>query len=122
MAESTTEGLTWGPVRSTDLPNPGSGLDAVRLNNGHWILVYNDTQDGEHDRSQLAVSLSLDEGRTWSATRYLEKHETGAFHYPAVIQTRDQRIHVVYSYFSDAGKSMKHVSFDEAWLTRKPQS
>ena len=40
---SKDEGLTWGPVTATDMPNPGSGLDGVRLANGHWLLVYNDT-------------------------------------------------------------------------------
>ena len=32
--ESTDGGLTWGKVGTIDLPNPGSGLDAVRLANG----------------------------------------------------------------------------------------
>lgn len=118
VAESNTEGLSWGPVTSSSLPNPGSGLDAVRLDNGHWVLVYNDSEEGPHDRSRLAVSLSLDEGQTWAATRHLELEETGAYHYPVVIQSRDERIHVVYSFFNQAGKSMKHASFDEAWLTQ----
>ena len=43
VAESTDHGLTWGPVGTIDLPNPGSGLDAVKLANGHWLLIYNDT-------------------------------------------------------------------------------
>src|SRR4051812_27351880 len=54
IAESRDEGLTWGPVGVTDLPNPGSGLDGARLANGHWVLVYNDTVSG---RSKLAASL-----------------------------------------------------------------
>ena len=40
-----------------------SGLDALRLHNGHWVIIYNDTLKG---RTQLAVSVSEDEGRTWS--------------------------------------------------------
>ena len=62
VCESKDEGLTWGPVGALDLPNPGSGLDAVRLANGHWVLIYNDTTKG---RNSLAVSLSEDEGKTW---------------------------------------------------------
>lgn len=112
VAESKDDGMTWGPVGVADLPNPGSGLDAVRLANGHWVLVYNDTTGG---RNSLAVSLSDDEGRTWKWTRHLEKQERGSYHYPAVIQGRDGTIHCVYSCFVTGGKSMKHAAFNEAW-------
>jgi predicted neuraminidase len=113
ISESKDDGETWGPVGVTDLPNPGAGVDGLRLANGHWILVYNDTLRG---RSKLAISLSDDEGQTWPVTRHLEDHETGAYHYPAVTQGADGTIHVVYSYFVDGGKSMKHAAFNEAWI------
>jgi predicted neuraminidase len=113
VAESTDRGLTWGRVGALDLPNPGSGLDAVRLANGHWALIHNDTIQG---RNSLAVSLSDDEGKTWSATRHLERHEKGSYHYPAIIQGADGTIHAVYSYFVAAGKSMKHAAFNEEWV------
>jgi predicted neuraminidase len=113
IAESKDDGVTWGPVGATDLPNPGSGLDAVALERGHWLLVYNDTTRG---RSSLAVSLSDDEGRTWKWTRHLERHQDGSYHYPAAILGRDATIHVVYSYFVKGGKSMKHAAFNEAWV------
>lgn len=113
VAESNDDGVNWGPVGVTDLPNPGSGLDAVRLANGHWLLVYNDTTRG---RNSLAVSLSADDGQTWIWTRHLEKHDAGSYHYPAVIQGADGTIHVVYSYFVEDGKSMKHAAFNESWV------
>jgi predicted neuraminidase len=111
--ESADDGLTWGPVGVSELPNPGSGLDGVVLASGRWLLVYNDTTQG---RSSLAVSLSDDEGRTWAHTRHLERQETGSYHYPAVIQARDGTVHCVYSYFVEGGKSMKHAAFNEAWV------
>jgi predicted neuraminidase len=113
IAESSNDGATWGPVGVTELPNPGSGLDGVRLANGHWLLVYNDTTGG---RNKLAASLSLDEGRTWTITRHLESEPAGSFHYPTVIQGSDGTIHCVYSYFVAGGKSMKHAAFNEVWL------
>jgi predicted neuraminidase len=113
VAESKDRGETWGSVTSIELPNPGSGLDAVRLANGHWLLIYNDTVRG---RASLAVSLSDDEGKTWKWTRHLEKHDTGSYHYPAIIQSKDGMIHAVYSYFVKDGKSMKHARFSEAWV------
>ena len=105
--------MTWGSVGALDLPNPGSGLDAVRLANGHWLLIYNDTLKG---RNQLVVSLSDDEGHTWKWTRHLEKQTSGSFHYPAIIQGRDGMLHAVYSYFVEGGKSMKHAAFNQAWV------
>jgi predicted neuraminidase len=116
VAESRDDGVTWGPVGVTELPNPGSGIDAVLLQSGRWLLVYNDTTSG---RKSLAVSLSADEGRTWNRTRHLERAEEGSFHYPAVIQARDGTIHAVYSYFVAGGKSMKHAAFNEAWVEGK---
>lgn len=113
VAESKDEGLSWGPVGVIELPNPGSGLDAVRLANGHWAMIYNDTTDGRHS---LALSISTDEGRTWPHTRHLEKHESGQYHYPAIIQSEDGLLHVVYSYFVDGGKSMKHAAVNEEWV------
>jgi predicted neuraminidase len=114
-SESADDGITWGPVTSAALPNPGSGLDGVRLNDGHWILVYNDTDEG---RNRLAVSLSTDEGATWSVTRHLEDQPEGSFHYPCVIQTRDGLIHTVYSYFCASGKTMKHAAFSQEWILK----
>ena len=113
VAESSDDGINWGPVATMDLPNPGSGLDAVCLANGHWVLVYNDATSG---RRSLAVSLSDDEGKSWKWTRHLERQESGSYHYPAVIQAREGAIHVVYSYFVGGGQSIKHAAFNEAWL------
>ncbi len=115
-AESKDDGVTWGPVTDTELLNPGSGVDGLRLANGHWILIYNDTIKG---RNKLAISLSTDEGRTWPHTRHLEDEAEGSYHYPAVTQGADGTIHAVYSYFVPAGKSMKHAALNEAWILAK---
>ena len=113
VSESGDDGISWGPVGVSNLPNPGAGIDAVRLANGHWLLAYNDTT---RERNSLAVSISEDEGRSWKWTRHLEHHPDGAYHYPAVIQDTQGTIHVVYSYFVEGGKSIKHAAFNEAWI------
>jgi predicted neuraminidase len=120
ISESKDDGLSWGPVGVTELPNPGSGLDGVRLADGRWVLIYNDSTRG---RNSLAVSLSDDEGKTWKWTRHLEKHAGGAYHYPAIIEGKDGTIHAIYSYFiprqegqPEQSKSMKHAAFNEAWI------
>ncbi len=114
VSESTDDGETWGEVGACSLPNPGAGIDGVRLKNGHWLMVYNDSTKG---RNSLAVSISDNEGDSWKWTRHLEKQPSGSFHYPAVIQGADDRIHVVCSYFVEGGKTMKHASFREQWIS-----
>jgi len=123
---SRDKGLTWSTVRDSELPNPGSGADIVTLRNGHWILAYNDTEDG---RGSLAVSISTDEGKTWKHTRHLEKDMRNKAvatrsHYPSIIQGRDSALHVVYSYHHNdrkgaPNKTIKYTRFDEAWIERK---
>jgi len=112
-ATSVDGGESWSDVTSLDLPNPGSGLDAVRMASGNWVLIYNDSTKG---RNRLAVSLSRDEGQSWSDPKHLENQPAGSFHYPAIIQSSDGKIHAIYSYFVQEGKSMKHAQFDESWI------
>ena len=106
---------TWSENRQSPFPALGGNQrpSLIRLANGHWLLVYNDAARG---RNSLAVSLSEDEGKTWPWKRHLEKQDKGSFHYPAVIQGRSGRIHIVYSYFVEGGKSMKHAAFDANWV------
>lgn len=120
--ESTDRGLTWTIAKDTNLPNPGAGFDMVTLDNGEWLIVYNDTEEGRHD---LTVALSDDEGKTWAWEKHLEHDERGeqatASHYPAVIQGKDGRIHTVYSYHHndrDGGphKTIKYASFPVSWM------
>lgn len=110
---SKDDGLTWGPVTAMEFANPGSGLDAVRLANGHWAMIYNDEREG---RNRLAVSISDDEGKTWKWKRMLEDEPKGSYHYPAIIQGKDGTLHAVYSYDDESGESMKHAAFNEAWV------
>ncbi|MGH9660354.1 MAG: sialidase family protein [Bryobacteraceae bacterium] len=120
---SRDQGLTWSPAVDTDLPNPGSGLEALVLRDGTWALIYNDTERG---RASLVVALSGDEGATWKWRRHLEwdKRENGAgqFHYPSIVQARDGSLHASYSYFlnhlpRDAPrKTIKHAHFNVEWV------
>ena len=57
IADSHDDGLTWTPVRTLDLPNPNSGLDAVSLRDGRVVLVFNETTTG---RSPLNLAVSQD--------------------------------------------------------------
>ncbi|HCN84388.1 MAG TPA: sialidase, partial [Sphingobacteriaceae bacterium] len=94
QAFSEDNGNTWGPLTKTDLPNPSSGTDAVTLKNGMHVLVYNPIARG---RNKLNVAISKD-GIKWSDAAILENQDRGEFSYPAVIQAKDGKIHVTYTY------------------------
>ncbi|HDP34868.1 MAG TPA: neuraminidase (sialidase)-like protein [Candidatus Hydrogenedentes bacterium] len=117
---SQDNGLTWGPVLITGIPNPGSSVDVQVLRSGKWALVCNDTMLGRH---QLSVYLSDDEGLTWERSRIIEEAAfgEGSFSYPTVIQSRDDAIHVTYSYKRKeiSGSAIKHVRFTEEWIIGK---
>ena len=126
VSTSTDAGLTWSTVKDSDLPNPGSGADIVTLRNGHWVLAYNDTEDGRHS---LAVSISTDEGKSWQYTRHIERDMRSrsiatSSGYPSIIQGHDDTLHVVYSYHhrdrkDEPHKTIKYVQFNEEWIRQK---
>ncbi len=114
---SKDDGMSWTFARDTEILNPGTSLEVVRLGNGDWIMVYNDLEQKRHS---LVAAISDDEGATWKWRRHLDGRPDlpGAveYHYPSVIQARDGAIHVTYSYFVPAGKSIKHARFNEEWV------
>ncbi len=112
ISTSQDDGETWSAAVKSGMPNPGSSVTVEVLDDGHWVLVHNDTEQG---RARLAVSVSDDEGHTWSWMRYLEDSD-GSFSYPSIIQAIDGRIHVTYSWRTDAGASIRHAVFDVDWV------
>jgi len=97
QAYSEDNGNNWGALTKTDLPNPDSGIDAVTLKNGWHLLVYNPTIQGRSGRAKLNVAVSKD-GIKWSDALILENEKQGEFSYPAVIQAKDGKVHITYTY------------------------
>src|SRR5579859_4792823 len=118
---SADEGRTWGRITLSPLPNPDSGIDAVTLQDGRQLLVYNhNTRTGSKNkgRSPLNVAISRD-GQTWFAALVLEDdlNAPNGFPYPAVIQTRDGLVHITYTW---ERKRIKHVVVDPETLKLRP--
>jgi len=110
-------GMTWSLVQCMKIPNTGSSVECIVLDNGNWLLICNDTTKGRHS---LAVYLSEDEGRTWKWKRHLElwKPDKGSASYPSLVQAEDGTFHCTYSYRDSGirGASIKHAHFNEAWI------
>jgi predicted neuraminidase len=86
-------GESWSPMTATTLPNPSAGIDSLRLADGRFLLVYNPTPSG---RARLAIAVSRD-GASWRDAVTLED-APGEYSYPAMIQSRDGRVHVTYTW------------------------
>lgn len=116
--ESTDWGKNWTQSKPTELPNAGTGIDQVRLLDGHTVAIFNNSPSA---RFPLNAALSLDEGKTFVAMRTLHDDNTDcnapgscSYHYPSVIQsTRDGSIWVSYTHNRE---TIGWVHFNEAWL------
>ena len=116
LSRSRDDGVSWSPVVDSTFPNPGAGIEAIRLASGRWALIYNDLPKGRHS---LAVSLSDDEGESWHWTKHVERTEpgNGQFHYPSIIQAKGGMIHVTYTSSGPGrGSTIEHARFNEDWL------
>lgn len=119
MSESRDRGETWGPVSDSGIPNPGSGADVIRLADGTWAYIGNDTEEGRH---VLSVWLSGDEGQSWPWKRALERAEPGkgSFSYPSLIQDREGLLQATYSVHPGAGGAIGHATFNTEWVKAAP--
>ena len=104
-ATSLDGGKSWSQATLTNLPNPNSGIDAVNLQDGRLLLVYNASSK---ERTPLNVAISTDQGASWNDVLTLEK-KGGEFSYPAVIQAKNGEVVITYTWNR---KRVKHVFLD----------
>lgn len=108
---SGDKGNSWNDTDSLDVVNSNSGIDALTIDNNSFLLVNNPLPQGAdwyNGRNVLDVEYSSD-GIHWEKLFYLENQPEGEFSYPAIIQTSDNKIHILYTFNR---KYIKHVSFD----------
>ena len=125
-------GKTWSTLTKTELPNPNSGTDALTLKDGRQVVIYNHSEGSVRPdnapvlkpRRILNLAIS-DDGQHWTPVLTFE-HETGVhpedidrrrhfgeYSYPAIIQTRDGLLNIVYTYNREG---VKHAVVDPAKL------
>ena len=102
---STDNGKTWSPLEKTGLYMPNSGMDAVNVRQGGFLLVYNPSSKVEAEKSKtwgkrwpIVVAHSND-GIHWKEILSLDKQPNRqGYAYPAIIQSRDGRVHITYTW------------------------
>ena len=109
-SESTDGGRTWSPGKDSGFPNPNAAIDFIKLRNGHLLLVYNDSVKA---RTPLAAAISVDQDKSYPYRRSIVEGR-GPYAYPSVIQTQDEKIHVM---FTSHGRTViNHAVFPEKAL------
>jgi len=109
-SRSRDGGLHWTPPIPAGLPNPGSGLDAIRLSDGRILAAINDSRSG---RDSLRLVVSPDGGRTWQRGAVVASEPGAEFSYPFLLQTADGSIHLAYTWKREF---IQYHEFNAAWL------
>jgi len=89
-SDSKDFGATWSPIEITDLPNPNSAIDVVKLKSGLLVLVYNHCEGNWVTRSPLSVAFSRGDGRKWSERIDIETNPNHNFAYPSLVAVGSQ--------------------------------
>jgi alpha-L-rhamnosidase len=121
---SADGGKTWSAFEPSGLPNNNSGTDAVTLQDGRQLIVYNPVKpaaslkNGKGARTPLNVAITKD-GKTWDAALVLEDSPVSQYSYPSVIQSKDGMVHIVYTWRRE---KIKYVQVDPSKLQLQPIS
>ncbi len=110
-ATSADGGSHWPGAADLPLPNPNSSVALLRLASGRLLIAGN----AAGNRNQLLLWLSDNAGKNWRLARRVESDtdDLVEFSYPALLQGRDGRIHLAYTW---RRQGIKHAVFSEAWL------
>eukprot|EP00823_Brevimastigomonas_motovehiculus_P004512 TRINITY_DN298_c0_g1_i1.p1 TRINITY_DN298_c0_g1~~TRINITY_DN298_c0_g1_i1.p1 ORF type:complete len:365 (-),score=57.18 TRINITY_DN298_c0_g1_i1:136-1230(-) len=113
---STNYGRTFStPIVPSGLPNPGAGIDGVKMENQAdlgLMLMFN---NGTSGRNSLTLAHSVDSGETWEHIIDLEPYNAqGSYAYPAVIQDRlnPRKVLTCYTHELNGTRLMAFASID----------
>ena len=133
LSRSQDYGRSWSVPERTVLPNNNASVHAIKLQDGRIAVVFNCVSANEDpsktvwpkERYPVTIAISEDRGHTWPYMRHIEtgdnyagqanKHLNRENSYPCLMQSRDGRLHVSYTY---AGRQcIKYVSVPVSWVT-----
>jgi predicted neuraminidase len=93
VADSYDDGRHWTQAHFLALPNPNSGIDAVKLQDGRIVLAFNNSYV---TRTPLNLAVSRD-GEHFQVFDTLEDGP-GQYSYPAIIQAANGDLLITYSW------------------------
>lgn len=84
---SSDDGLTWSDPKPSAIHSTGSPGKLVRLQSGRLCLLWNALpSEGFKRREELFLSLSEDDGASWSPARVIARNKGGRVSYPHVFE------------------------------------
>jgi predicted neuraminidase len=115
---SADAGRTWSLASASVIPNSSARLEMIRARRGVVALAFNNSVAG---RCPLAVALSDDEGRTWSAVaNVLDACVTGggSYGYPSIAEDpTDGSFWLTYTHDR---RTIGYVHVTETWVRENP--
>ena len=114
--ETGDGGSSWSAITPTPLANPDAAIAALRISSGELLVAFNDS---EHDRSNLSLALSENDGDSWELVHVFEPPapvdiaSAARFAYPWLLESTDGKLHLLYTWERDR---IVHVRFNRAWL------
>ena len=113
--ETGDGGSSWSAITPTPLANPDAAIAALRISSGELLVAFNDS---EHDRSNLSLALSENDGDSWEVVHVFEPPAPvgvapARFAYPWLLESTDGELHLLYTWDRDR---IVHVRFNRAWL------
>jgi predicted neuraminidase len=132
ISRSKDYGHSWSSPERTLLPNNNASIQAIKLQSGRIALVFNNFNANDDPtrtvwpsrRYPLTIALSEDGGMSWPYLRDIDPGDgmsgeanrslNRACSYPCILQTRDEYLHICYSYRSR--QCIKYVRVREDWV------
>jgi|GEM_PF-347555 len=115
---SADDGRTWSKAAASVIPNSSASLEMVEARRGVVALAFNNSVSG---RCPLAVALSDDEGRTWSAIANVLDDclaSGGSYGYPSIAEDpTDGSFWITYTHDR---RTIGWVHVTEAWIRAHP--
>jgi predicted neuraminidase len=119
VSRTSDGGKTWSIPAPTNLPNPCGALSAIRYDDGHILLAFNDDPEVEHD---ISLAISDLHGKAWQrlgAIVRVSNPTDELLMYPYLIESQPGQFDVVYSRLT---KTIDHIRVSSAWVQSNLQA
>lgn len=132
LSVSEDGGESFSKPVATELPNNNASISVISLQSGAIAVAYNGCRFADdremsrwpRQRSPLVLAITDDEGKSFPYRRILDMSDgycgvknsggNSRCEYPVIMQSRDGKIHVAYTW--DGRANIRYERVDESWI------